>query len=49
LAWEGNVWPPGEVFGLLKGRVLMPNALFCEGSAARVDLPAWASCARVNW
>ena len=30
LAWKGNVWPPGEVSGLLKGRVPAPGAILCE-------------------
>ena len=30
LAAMGNVWPPREVFRLLKGGVMAPNAFLCE-------------------
>jgi len=30
LAAMGNVWPPREVFRLLKGGVLAPDAFLCE-------------------
>ena len=40
-AWKGNVWPPGEVSGLLKGSVPAPDAFLCE--MRRVSGFAWPS------